>query len=77
MKQQSLVILALLGKISAYRLTQRFIDGMDAEYEDDNDALVHRIGFSEGVGASFHRIDKEVEDKTPAPEPVTISQRIP
>ena len=74
MKQQSIVILALLGKISAYRLTQRFIEGTDTSFEDDNDDFIHQIGFSEGVGASYHRIDKEVEDKPPAPKPVATRQ---
>jgi hypothetical protein len=78
MKQQSIVILALLGKISAYRLVQnqRFIDGTDASYEEDNDSYVSQLGFSEGVGASYHRIDKEVQNM-PEPEPVRMTQSFP
>jgi hypothetical protein len=70
------VILALIGKISAYQLkqNQRFIDGLDAEFEDENEQYINQLSFSEGVGASYHSTLPKPEVKAVAPKaPVKIS----
>ena len=71
--QKSIVIAALLGHISAYKLKQRFIPGME---EDDLDGLVMQLAEKDNERATTfdHAFDLPQVKAAPEPKPQPITQ---